>query len=120
MPGLHMACSALYKLSKLMTNLQEINLGSVQETMLLPLWGRAVETLKPKPLLVDNKAVEIINSIPYDFSTIAKNIRKLTRASWIARSIFLDKKISEFIKMQPYATIVNIGCGLDTTFEGMN
>jgi len=81
-----------------LTKSNEINLGSVQETMLLPLWGRAVETLKPKPLLVDKKAVEIINSIPYDFSTISNNIRKLTRVSWIARSIFFDKKISEFTK----------------------
>lgn len=100
-----------------MTISQEINLGSIQETMLLPLWGRAVETQKSKPLLVDNKAVSIINSIPYDFTTISKNIRKLTRVSWIARSIFFDKKISEFIKVYPYATIVNVGCGLDTTFD---
>lgn len=100
-----------------MTNSNEINLGSVQETMLLPLWGRAVETMKSKPLLVDNKAVEIINSIPYNFSTISNNIRNLTRLSWIARSIFFDKKISEFIQTYPEATIVNIGCGLDTTFD---
>lgn len=100
-----------------MINPDEINLGSVQETMLLPLWGRAVETLKPRPLLTDNKAVEIINSIHYDFSTIADNISKLSRVSWIARSIFFDKKISEFISANPYATIVNVGCGLDTTFD---
>lgn len=100
-----------------MTKTKEINLGSVQETMLLPLWGRAVETLKPNPLLVDNKAVEIINSIQYDFSTIANNISKLSRASWIARSIFFDRKISEFISVNPYATVVNVGCGLDTTFD---
>ncbi|MGD0755158.1 MAG: class I SAM-dependent methyltransferase [Bacteroidales bacterium] len=100
-----------------MTNSHEINLGSVQETMLLPLWGRAVETQKQKPLLVDNKAVSIIESIPYDFTTISNNIRKLTRASWIARSIFFDKKISEFIKVNPFAIVVNVGCGLDTTFD---
>jgi O-methyltransferase involved in polyketide biosynthesis len=100
-----------------MTNSQEINLGSVQETMLLPLWGRSVETQKQKPLLLDNKAVSIINSIPYDFTIIAKNISKLSRASWIARSIFFDKKIRKFIDKHPYATVVNVGCGLDTTFE---
>lgn len=100
-----------------MTNSKEINLGNVQETMLLPLWGRAVETQKQRPLLVDNKAVSIINSIPYDFTTISNNIRKLTRVSWIARSIFFDKKISDFIKANPYATVVNVGCGLDTTFD---
>jgi O-methyltransferase involved in polyketide biosynthesis len=100
-----------------MTDSKEIKLGSVQETMLLPLWGRAVETLKQRPLLVDNKAVSIIKSIPYDFTTISNNIRKLTRASWIARSIFFDKKIIEFIKVNPDATVVNVGCGLDTTFD---
>lgn len=100
-----------------MTNSNEIKLGSVQETMLLPLWGRSVETQKQKPLLIDNKAVSIINSLPYDFTTISKNIRKLSRASWIARSIFFDKKITEFIAKHPDATVINIGCGLDTTFD---
>jgi O-methyltransferase involved in polyketide biosynthesis len=85
--------------------------------MLLPLWGRAMETKKQKPLLVDNKAVSIMNSISYDFATISKNIRNLTRISWIARSIFFDQKIIEFIKLNPSATIVNVGCGLDTTFD---
>jgi len=52
-----------------MEEINGINLGSVQETLLLPLWGRAIETQKQKPLLVDSKAVSIINSIPYDFTT---------------------------------------------------
>jgi O-methyltransferase involved in polyketide biosynthesis len=100
-----------------MKNPGEINLGSVQKTLLLPLWGRAVETQKPKPLLVDSKAVSIISSIPYDFSVIAENINPLSRLSWIARSIYFDKKIKEFINVFPEATVINIGCGLDTTFD---
>ncbi|MBN1639353.1 MAG: class I SAM-dependent methyltransferase [Ignavibacteriales bacterium] len=100
-----------------MENSNEINLGSVQKTLLLPLWGRAIETQKPKPLLVDNKAVSIIKSIPYDFTLIAENINPISRLSWIARSIYFDKKIKEFISVFPEATIVNIGCGLDTTFD---
>jgi O-methyltransferase involved in polyketide biosynthesis len=51
-----------------MENSNEIKLDSVQKTLLLPLWGRAIETQKSKPLLVDNQAVSIINRIPYDFS----------------------------------------------------
>ena len=95
----------------------EIKLGNVQETLFLPLWGRAIETKKQKPLLVDNKAVSIINNIPYNFTTISKNINNLSRRSWIARSIYFDNKIKAFIKVFPEATIVNIGCGLDTTFD---
>jgi O-methyltransferase involved in polyketide biosynthesis len=100
-----------------MGNASEIKLGSVQKTLLLPLWGRAIETQKQKPLLVDNKAVSIINSIPYDFTAISKNISKPTQYAWIARSIYFDKKIKAFLDLYPEATVVNIGCGLDTTFD---
>lgn len=95
----------------------EIKLGSVQKTLLLPLWGRAIETQKQKPLLIDDKAVSIINSIPYDFTVISKNINKFVQYGWIARSIYFDKKIRSFIDLFPEATIVNVGCGLDTTFD---
>ncbi len=100
-----------------MRDSDEIKLGSIQETLLLPLWGRAIETKKKKPLLIDEKAVSIINSIPYNFTTIAKNINKLVQYGWIARSIYFDKKIKSFIELFPEAAIVNIGCGLDTTFD---
>ncbi len=94
-----------------------IELGSIQETLLLPLWGRAVETQKQKPLLTDKKAVSILNSIPYDFTLISRNINKFIQFGWIARSIYFDKKIKAFIDVHPEATVVNIGCGLDTTFD---
>jgi len=100
-----------------MENISELKLGSVQKTLLFPLWGRAIETQKHKPFLIDNKAVSIINSIPYDFTIITKNISRLVQLAWIARSIYFDKKIKAFIDLYPEATIVNIGCGLDTTFD---
>jgi O-methyltransferase involved in polyketide biosynthesis len=34
-----------------------IKRGTIQETLLLPLWGRAFETQKNNPRLVDHKAV---------------------------------------------------------------
>lgn len=95
----------------------KLELGSVQETLLLPLWGRAMETQKKDPALLDEKAVSIINTIPYDFSLLSKNLSKISQASWIARSIYFDGKIREFTEVHPDASIVNIGCGLDTTFD---
>ena len=100
-----------------MNKKNKIELGNIQETLLLPLWGRAIETKKENPLLIDNIAVSIITNLSYDFSVIANNVSKLSQLSWIARSIFFDKKIKAFIADNPEATIVNIGCGLDTTFE---
>jgi O-methyltransferase involved in polyketide biosynthesis len=101
----------------MMGDSSKIKLGSVQKTLLLPLWGRAIETQKQKPLLIDNKAVSIINSIPYDFSVISRNINKFVQYGWIARSNYFDNKIKTFTGLYPEATIVNIGCGLDTTFD---
>jgi O-methyltransferase involved in polyketide biosynthesis len=94
-----------------------VDLEHVQITLLLPLWGRAVETQKRKPLLVDKFAAEIITKLNYDFTTIAKNTHPVTQFSWIARSIHIDNTIKEFLIKYPDAAIVNIGCGLDTTFE---
>lgn len=95
----------------------EVKLGNVQRTLLLPLWGRAVETQKKEPLLVDRTAAEIIGKINYDFSTITRNISEVSQLGWIARSLSIDKIVKRFIEKHPKATIVNIGCGFDTTFE---
>jgi O-methyltransferase involved in polyketide biosynthesis len=100
-----------------MNSFNKIELGSVQKTLLLPLWGRAIETKKRQPLLVDEMAVSIIEKLNYDFSIISNNVSKLSQVSWIARSLFFDEKIKDFMAIYPDATIVNIGCGLDTTFD---
>jgi O-methyltransferase involved in polyketide biosynthesis len=94
-----------------------IDLGSVQKTLFLPLWGRAYETKKENPLLVDKTALEIIEKVDFDFSSVTKNISELSQSAWITRSICVDKVIKEFLQKYPKATIVNIGCGLDTTFD---
>jgi O-methyltransferase involved in polyketide biosynthesis len=94
-----------------------IELQNVQETLLLPLWGRAVETRKRKPLLLDETAAGIIGRIDYDFSTIAANINPITQLAWIARSMHTDRVVGAFLREHPQGTVVNVGCGLDTTFE---
>jgi O-methyltransferase involved in polyketide biosynthesis len=94
-----------------------LHLGSVQKTLLLPLWGRAVETARPRPLLVDPAAAEIVARLDYDFATIASNTHPITRLAWIARSLHVDRTVRELLARHPRATIVNLGCGLDTTFE---
>lgn len=94
-----------------------VELGNVQKTLLLPLWGRAVETRKSRPLLVDNTAVKVMEKVDYDFSTIAAGISSLTQMAWIMRSRYVDQTIHDFLQTHPSGTIVNIGCGLDTTFE---
>jgi O-methyltransferase involved in polyketide biosynthesis len=100
-----------------MTEKIKIELGNIQKTLLLPLWGRTVETQKKEPLLVDKTAVEIVGKIDCDFSAMSKDLSDISLYGWIRRSLLIDKTIKQFLEKHPKATIVNIGCGLDTTFE---
>jgi O-methyltransferase involved in polyketide biosynthesis len=94
-----------------------IDLGNVQKTLLLPLWGRAVESRKKDPLMADPLAAQMVQRIDFDFSTIAKNMSRITQLAWIVRSLHIDLCVRRFLQEFPKASIVNIGCGLDTTFE---
>jgi len=94
-----------------------IPLGDVQKTLFLPLWGRAVETSNDRPLLSDPTAVRIMESVDFDFSTIARNMKSITRHAWIARSLLIDRCVTAFLEEHPGGTVVNIGCGMDTTFD---
>jgi O-methyltransferase involved in polyketide biosynthesis len=94
-----------------------VELGNVQKTLLLPLWGRAIESRKISPLFVDKKAVEIIDELEHDFDAMGKGLHELTRAAWVIRCLQADTVIKQFLEKYPSASIVNIGCGLDTTFS---
>jgi len=48
------------------------NLKGVPETLLIPLWARAVESENSDPIVKDNKAVEMMERIDYDFSKFEK------------------------------------------------
>ncbi len=100
-----------------MTNRAKIELGHVQKTLFLPLWGRAVESKKRHPMLVDETAVKIIEQIEYDFAPLTQKMDELSQIAWVKRSQICDQVIKHFLTHYPNGTIVNLGCGLDTTFE---
>ena len=93
------------------------SLGDVQKTLLLPLWGRAVESTKPKPKLVDETAVQILKQIDFNFSQFEGKIDDITQIGWIRRSQICDQVVKAFLTIYPAGTIVDIGCGLETIFE---
>ena len=51
-----------------MTSSIRVELGPVQETLLIPLLARARETERPRGLLRDPRAIEIMRDLNYDFS----------------------------------------------------
>lgn len=94
----------------------KIELGELQKTLLLPLWGRAKEYGEKNPLIKDKSAHQIIEKLDFDFDTLHKISSHLQINSAI-RAYNFDTIISKVIITYPDATIINIGAGLDTTFQ---
>ncbi|MGA5503993.1 class I SAM-dependent methyltransferase [Streptomyces umbrinus] len=90
-----------------------VRLGTVQETLLIPLYGRAVEHRKPEPALRD-PTEEIVASIDYDFSRF-DNQPSLFGS--VLRTSLFDCWIADFLAAHPAGTVVEIGTGLNTRYE---
>ena len=90
---------------------EKITLSGVPETMLQTIYARAKES-KDRGAIHDKKAEEIIGKLNYDFSLADKDAPM--HSGVIARTIVLDKLVSEYLANNPGAIVVNIACGLDT------
>ena len=95
-----------------------VNLGVVQETLLIPLWARAVEAGRSEPILRDTKAVEMVDAIDYDFDKFGKG--KGSQVGCCLRASILDDWVREFLWEHPDGTVVEIGSGLGTRFERLD
>jgi O-methyltransferase involved in polyketide biosynthesis len=93
-----------------------IGLDTVEETLFIPLWCRAQASKKYPSLLYDPKAVELVETIDYDFSPIAEKFDALYRLSSVVRAKHLDDKTRAYIAEHPCASVINLGAGLDTGF----
>jgi len=91
------------------------NLSGVAETLLIPLYYRAVETKRPDALIRDARAVELVGRIDYDFSRI--RLQAHDQVALILRVREFDKRARDFLTRHPEAVVVHIGCGLDTRFD---
>ena len=94
----------------------KINLSGVSETLLFPLWARAKISRDHPLLFYDAKAVELVEKIDYDFSTLAVIPFEGNLLPIVARAQHFDNKIKTYITTHHRASVVNIGAGLDTTF----
>ena len=94
----------------------QIEYGSVQHTMLGPLWARATYTQKYPELLDDKKAVEIYNKVDIDLSEYEDYLKEWRALGLMIRARSFDVALKKYMEKYPEATVVNLGCGLDTTF----
>jgi O-methyltransferase involved in polyketide biosynthesis len=91
---------------------------SVQATMLIPLYGRAIAGRRFPDILRDAEAERITESVGYDFSDIAATYgTEYTSLCCLIRAARVDERARAFMAEHPEAAVVNLGSGLDDTFS---
>lgn len=88
-----------------------VKLSSVNETLLIPLYGKALMS-KSNKIIKDKKAEEIINTINYDFSKL--KIAKKIQIFMSLRAAIIDDYTDCYIKNNPGCIVLHLGCGLDS------
>jgi O-methyltransferase involved in polyketide biosynthesis len=97
---------------------EKIILTEEQETLLVPLYSKAVESQRARPIFVDPKAVEILENVEYDFARL-KTPRKTTVTLCI-RANKIDAITREFLASHPRSVVIHLGCGLDSRYIRVN
>lgn len=96
-----------------------IEKNSVQETLIIPLYGRKKCAQKFPQLYSDETATRLIEQIDYDFSEAEKKsdsfIQEFGFLEIAMRQNDLAYEVKEYLKSRPKAAVVNLGCGLDNT-----
>lgn len=88
-----------------------MQLNNESKTLFIPLLGKALMS-RDHLFLHDPKAEEIITKIDFDFHS-------LKQSKWLSmfmsvRALIFDELCNEYILDHPNATIIHLGCGLDS------
>lgn len=97
----------------------KIEKNTVQETLIVPLYGRKMCSEKFPELYMDVFAKELCERIDYDFTDLEKKnnsfLYEFGSLEAAMRQLDIMWEIKEYLKKYPEATVVNLGCGLDET-----
>ncbi len=98
-----------------------IEKNTVQETLVIPLFGRLVCSEHFPELFSDPEAKRICDSLDYDFTEKRKKMESaagLFGALEVAQRQFdLRCEAEDYLRVHSKAAVVNLGCGLDDTFS---
>jgi O-methyltransferase involved in polyketide biosynthesis len=97
---------------------EKILLTGEQETLLVPLYAKAIESQRPNPIFVDRKAQEILEHVEYDF--VRLKVPRKTAITLCIRANKIDAYTHEFFASHPGSVVIHLGCGLDSRYIRIN
>ena len=96
-----------------------IEKNSVQETLVIPLYGRKMCSELYPSLYRDETAIRLLDAIDYDFSLLEKKSASLMQRFGFLEAAMrqndLTFEVRDYLRTHPRAAVVNLGCGLDDT-----
>lgn len=98
--------------------MEKIDLTREKATLLITLYAKARESLLPNSVLQDRHAADAVARIDYDFSRL--RMRRDEMIGLAVRAHTLDGWAREFIAAHGEATVLHLGCGLDTRVQRVN
>ena len=91
--------------------------GSVQETLLIPLYGRKMAMDLYPDLFADRDCQELLDKIDFEAPKMSGIKARIGAIMAATRQFDMAEVCRRYLKDHPNATVVNLGCGLDTTFS---
>ena len=97
----------------------KIEKDSIQETLVIPLYGRRLCSQQFPGLYQDSTAAMLMEKVDYDFSPLERQANSLMQtfgALEVAmRQNDLAWEVRDYLNAHPRAAVINLGCGLDNT-----
>ncbi|MBQ8620206.1 MAG: class I SAM-dependent methyltransferase [Clostridia bacterium] len=94
-----------------------IEKGSVQETLLIPLYGRKMAMDLYPDLFADHACQQLIERIEFEAPPMTGIKAKIGALMAMTRQYDMAEVCRRYLKQHPKAAVINLGCGLDTTFS---
>jgi O-methyltransferase involved in polyketide biosynthesis len=95
-----------------MVDLEKVSLTGPQQTALVTLYGKALDSRRPDSVLGDREAEKAVQRMDYDFDTLG--MRRRDEKSVSVRAKAYDGRVTRFLDGHPECVVLHLGCGLDT------
>ncbi|HUH70461.1 MAG TPA: class I SAM-dependent methyltransferase [Mycobacterium sp.] len=101
-----------------MTGIEKVGLTGAEQTALIGLYGKALDSRRPDSILSDRQADQALQRLDCDFAAL--RLRRRDQNSAAVRAKAYDGWVQRFIDVHPECVVLHLGCGLDTRIYRVN
>lgn len=91
---------------------EHVDLSGDKQTLLVTLYGKALDSRAAHPILGDTFASDVVDRLDVDFAKL--HVPRGAEISLPVRAKHLDGWTRDFLARHPRATVLHLGCGLDS------